>query len=436
MILRLTTAGLLARAIGGQLLFWISYLNLPFARSLQLGNGFWFFSLDGIYYHATSVKFAHAGLVSIAAMPRDFPSVAYIQILSVLALLTGDSPAVGLLMNLYCYLLTCVLILRWRASGDSTARVKEIAIAAVSLSPAAILWSMQPLKDIFFVFLITAIVGACAAWARAAESDRPRLLLTLSALLVVCMWVLSGVRWYVGFAELLAFLVFFPMVVFKSRRKLLVSAVSLVLLESCNLALVAGGGPYVPHRLASILNPGFKDALATPAAVGALPQLMTASVTKARSGFEEGGGATIIRGGALLPASRQGNLMAGAISVILPHLIGQPLGIVNIQGGRGLWLYSDLDTIVFDIVLGWAFWSVLRAARARRPGRAEFWLMLFLLLALGGPLIYACANFGSLFRLRGIIYTMILLIPLTLGIPSAEPGAVPTAEPIIAGERA
>ena len=44
------TAGFLLRAVAGQILFWISWLHLPIARSLQLGNGFWFFATDGPGY--------------------------------------------------------------------------------------------------------------------------------------------------------------------------------------------------------------------------------------------------------------------------------------------------------------------------------------------------------------------------------------------------
>src|SRR6476659_2594123 len=42
--------GFLIRMLAGQILFWISWLRLPIARSLQLGNGFWFFATDGPGY--------------------------------------------------------------------------------------------------------------------------------------------------------------------------------------------------------------------------------------------------------------------------------------------------------------------------------------------------------------------------------------------------
>src|SRR6476469_7471620 len=47
---RIVAAGLVIRALGGQLLFWISWLRLPVARSLQIGDGLWFFAFDGRAY--------------------------------------------------------------------------------------------------------------------------------------------------------------------------------------------------------------------------------------------------------------------------------------------------------------------------------------------------------------------------------------------------
>src|SRR5687768_8020983 len=54
--------GFALRAIGGAVLYWISYLKLPLGRSLQLGDGFWFFGLDGITYLRTARNAAADGL--------------------------------------------------------------------------------------------------------------------------------------------------------------------------------------------------------------------------------------------------------------------------------------------------------------------------------------------------------------------------------------
>src|SRR5438132_14288364 len=46
----IVSGGLLLRALAGQSLFWISWLNLPIARSLHGGEGYWFFAVDSPGY--------------------------------------------------------------------------------------------------------------------------------------------------------------------------------------------------------------------------------------------------------------------------------------------------------------------------------------------------------------------------------------------------
>src|SRR5207244_1093883 len=43
-------AGFLIRAFAGQVLFWLSWVPLPIGRSLQAGDGFWFFAIDAPFY--------------------------------------------------------------------------------------------------------------------------------------------------------------------------------------------------------------------------------------------------------------------------------------------------------------------------------------------------------------------------------------------------
>ncbi|HET8773770.1 MAG TPA: hypothetical protein VFP80_08270, partial [Thermoanaerobaculia bacterium] len=62
---KIVIAGFLVRALVGQALFWISYLRLPVARSLQLGNGFWFFAVDGPFYLGYAAELAARGPAAI-----------------------------------------------------------------------------------------------------------------------------------------------------------------------------------------------------------------------------------------------------------------------------------------------------------------------------------------------------------------------------------
>src|SRR3954454_10453011 len=72
-------AGFLIRALGGQLLFWISWLHLPVALSLQRGNGFWFFAIDGPWYLGYANELVARGPLAILAVNANYPSHTYTQ---------------------------------------------------------------------------------------------------------------------------------------------------------------------------------------------------------------------------------------------------------------------------------------------------------------------------------------------------------------------
>src|SRR6266496_883340 len=69
--------GFLARAILGQALFWISWARLPFARSLQLGDGFWVFAQDALWYFPEATRVARTGFWAIVMYDRGAASVMY-----------------------------------------------------------------------------------------------------------------------------------------------------------------------------------------------------------------------------------------------------------------------------------------------------------------------------------------------------------------------
>src|SRR5258707_11406133 len=77
--------GFLIRAFAGQILFWISYLNLPVAKSLQLGDGFWFFAVDGPGMLAYSRELISSGPSALLLIGRALPSHAFIQVFTLLA---------------------------------------------------------------------------------------------------------------------------------------------------------------------------------------------------------------------------------------------------------------------------------------------------------------------------------------------------------------
>jgi hypothetical protein len=236
-------AGFLGRAILGQALFWISWAHLPFARSLQLGNGFWVFAEDALWYFRESAVAAEQGLRAIVTFDRDASSVMYVQVLSTFIWLFGSAVSVALLINLFSYLGTIAILVWWSRKQPGTATAVAVAIVAISFSPAFVLWSLQALKDPFFQFLFVAFVAACAAWQRAwLEPRRWTARVGIAALMIVLLFALAGIRWYFAAALVVAATLFMLLVVVQAaerRAVCLAAAVAVAFLLSQSLAVSA-----------------------------------------------------------------------------------------------------------------------------------------------------------------------------------------------------
>jgi hypothetical protein len=111
---------------------------------------------------------------------------------------------------------------------------------------------------------------------------------------------------------------------------------------------------------------------------------------------------------------RAERLAAGAGAMVLPRSIGQWIGLYEIGGGKNFWWFSDVDTIVFDAVLVFAFVWLLRSRRSVSLKSPTFWFVAGVTLFVSVPLAYAVTNFGTLFRLREMTYIGLFLIPLAL----------------------
>jgi hypothetical protein len=102
----------------------------------------------------------------------------------------------------------------------------------------------------------------------------------------------------------------------------------------------------------------------------------------------------------------------GLAVLFVPFSVLQKLSIVSVEGGRGLLILTDLDTLFLDamaiasVTLVWTRWS---AARNHVP------YMSYLVLLSGltaGLMAYVVTNFGTLFRLRMMIFLPIWLLVL------------------------
>jgi hypothetical protein len=282
-------AGFLGRAFLSQLLFWISYLSLPVASGLQLKGGLWFFAVDSKIYIDGARLAAAGGPDDIVRLTATNPSASYIQVLSLFTFLFGEPVAVSLLLNLFCYAGACAIITRWSATSPQSRTAALIALAAISLSPSGVLWSMQPLKDTFFQFLIVAFFGACFLWQRAWRADDlRRQAWWAGAAIIAVHFLISGVRWYIGFMMLVVIVPILPVLALTMRRRRLLGALaSLVVLVLLSRSYLLAAGPYLPPPVSNLLH------LRSPYSNGARP--IVAHMDEVRSGFERTGGSTAIR---------------------------------------------------------------------------------------------------------------------------------------------
>nr|MDQ3284013.1 hypothetical protein [Acidobacteriota bacterium] len=213
-------AGFVGRAVAGQALFWISWLHVPLLPELQHGNGIWFFGADGASYFREAVAALDRGFGAVVALNSRFASGIYIQLFAVAMWFFGRVTSSALLVNLLCHSGMVALLLRWRRREPRTRTSVAVAITAISLSPAIVLWSLQPLKDTPFQLLIVAFFCVCAAWQRAWSRPAPWLSRTgIAALLLLLLAMLSAVRWYFGLAVLGALLLFLLLVALRTPQR-------------------------------------------------------------------------------------------------------------------------------------------------------------------------------------------------------------------------
>ena len=118
--------------------------------------------------------------------------------------------------------------------------------------------------------------------------------------------------------------------------------------------------------------------------------------------------------------------------MLIPQSIAERLGLVDIGGGRGMILFTDFDTVVFDALLLFAVISTIRGLRNGGWRNAVLWQQVIVILMVSGALAYTVSNFGTLFRHRAMVYGGLLVVHLlvspTLRVSTIEAeGTAPTA---------
>jgi hypothetical protein len=498
----IVATGFLVRIVVGQALFWISYLRLPIARGLQLGEGFWFIGLDARYFYDQALKAMSHGPMAVLLIDRTQPAFTYVQLLAILMSALGTTSSIGILINAFAYLFGAYMLVRWsRRSDGSVTTAGRVALLAFSFTPSWILWAVQPMKDALMMTLAIAFFYAVFRLEQA-SSGRPADYLRRGAIagliLFSSLYVIAGIRWYYAvWAWSFGALALTILLIFARpfRRDRLVMVCTIVLLST--RFLVLGCGPFMPESMQRLFNlrtalgsitqstrwvtqgiegsrrtqelvtgnttlvageqlkhatgerdvpmsavaghrpsPSSRSARGAPVSVpatsgvstsagatpsqGAQPRMAEAPV--AASGAGTAAGSQRADGPAvagedqkiLMPKSRAARVLVGLSALVLPRFVATRLGLLHVEGGRGLWLFAEVDTIVFDLVLLIAIAFVIRAHRKPNDVTPLLWPLVLMTFTLGLAIAYVSTNFGTLFRHRGMVFLGLFLIPLAV----------------------
>ena len=128
-----------------------------------------------------------------------------------------------------------------------------------------------------------------------------------------------------------------------------------------------------------------------------------------------------------VPRSTIGRITAGIAAVVVPRFISEPLGIIHVGGGGGLWPVVEADTLLFDMLLLIVLYNVVSAAVAGGLRDPSFWLIALMTGGIAILLMYTISNFGTLFRHRSMI---LLGLALLLAVTRASARPLTTPEPV------
>jgi hypothetical protein len=412
--------GIIARAAAGLTLFWISYLDLPILRGLHSGDGFWVFASDARYYYQAAAALSD-GLAPSTVAPG------FISIFSGWMDLVGRSPASGLFLNVTLYVLLCVLVVRaCRPARDRTAQlVCAACLGPLSVAPAVLAHSSQPLKDDVFVFLsaVTCLSVLALLRVRADTGARPKdrwTILAALASLGAAAYVISEIRLY--FAALVWACLIPATMIYVWRSKaprlrwrvtvaiatLAVASIGPALMESAKLYRWIARSPSVQPRVPGTApDRGRRGDFM-------LWEFALHQVRDSRLGFIKSGGASNIVADAGVDDGIARATLVGLATVFVPISIVKALGWVDLTGVRvPLWI-TDIDTMLLDVfILACVSLAVVRRDRIG-PHVPYVWFVVSLALVVGLLLGYIVTNFGTLFRLRLMVAVPLWMLPLAV----------------------
>jgi hypothetical protein len=414
--------GIVSRAAIGITLFWISYLDLQFLRTLHSGDGFWALAPDARGYYDAALTYVDDGssthLTDVSSM--------FVKPLAEWMRLVGWSPASGLFFNVSLYALLCVIVVRaCRPARKWDAQIVcASCLAPVSVAPVLLLHDSQLLKDETFVFLIAVtclcVLGVLRVPLGTGRRPEDRwILLGSLASLGAGAFVVSRIRIYFTVLVCAALLPAAIFYVWRSnsanvRRSLAVALVTLA---------VASMGPAWAwsekyHRKSAALKSAPATLRSTTAGTepprrGPAPlRAMLAKLRDARVEFAETGGATNMADGPETDSGFMRPTLIGLTVLVVPISIVKALGWVDFPGGRGLLWVTDVDTVLLDLSMLTCVALVVVRRRRIGPNVPYVWYSSSLALLTGVLMAYVVTNYGALFRLRLMMAVPVWMLPL------------------------
>jgi hypothetical protein len=190
---------ILIRGALGLVLFWTSYLVLPFMPSLQEYGGFWTIALDATGYYQYAAAAVEAGM--LYPLDHVVPAPFFIDTLAIWMMGVGISPASAILLNLCLYVGLVVLLAHlfdltndWRHDLPCL-----VGIGAYSFSPVTLMHSTQPLKEELFGCIVAVACLGVLPLRRLVRASKGRGSYDWAKGGVVfgaAVFAAAGVRWY------------------------------------------------------------------------------------------------------------------------------------------------------------------------------------------------------------------------------------------------
>jgi hypothetical protein len=453
---RIVLAGAFAHGAAAAVLFCISWFNLPILARLHSGDGFWHLAIDARHYYKLASLGATQGLEMIGG---DVPSPLFVRTLAVWMSLAGVHLATPLLLNFAVYVVTCALIVHVaRSDAPRAPRAPDLAIAvpvaAISGSPLLLLSGTQILKDMVFACAIAITLLGIRSLLRRIGEDAPwRWRTSLRAIVPAMLWLLIGVYVVAGIRPYYAIFLCGALAItlgacvvlgprWRSPRFAGLSAAALFVAW---LGLVYGADQYYLYyrdaavstidaatgRIFSPLLTVSSPPVRAPGWNSDAPSV-TANAHTMREGFVLLGGDTaLVRQGSEPQGTRSRDTiratLLGLAAIFVPVSLLTAAQVIEITGGRGLLLITDLDTLFLDATAIAVVWLLIRERRALGRDRAYLCVCLVLFVLVTLMLAYVLTNLGMLFRLRVIAFLPLWMA--TLAISRSPVMAAPTGDP-------